>query len=218
MDFTYAMRGDSQTPTKILPAASQRRALGLALDALEPAALAVPERVLAMIPPVPPGGDASMAWLGYTGTALDQLSLAGGLATETIENIFERDRLGRLVLFSARDASNPSLDEVTRTVIDRTWGAAPAGNGHQALRRTVQQVVVNTLLDRAGDAQALAEVRSIMELHLGALKTRLAGMTGGSAADRALRAKTVRDIDRYFEGNDDPKTRSRYAVIPLPWP
>jgi hypothetical protein len=159
-----------------------------------------------------------MAWLGYTGTALDQLSLAGGLATETIENIFERDRLGRLVLFSARDASNPSLDEVTRTVIDRTWGAAPAGNGHQALRRTVQQVVVNTLLDRAGDAQALAEVRSIMELHLGALKTRLAGMTGGSAADRALRAKTVRDIDRYFEGNDDPKTRSRYAVIPLPWP
>jgi hypothetical protein len=218
MDFTYAMRGDSQTPTRILPAASQRRALTMALDALEPAALAVPERVLAMIPPVPPGGDGSMAWLGYSGTALDQISLAGGLATETIENIFERDRLGRLVLFNARDASNPSLDEVTRTVIDRTWGAAPATNGAQALRRTVQQVVVNTLLDRAGDNAALAEVRTIMELHLAALKTRLAGMTGGGAADRALRAKTVRDIERYFEGNDDPKTRSRYAVIPLPWP
>lgn len=219
MDFRYAMRGDSQTPTTILPAASQRRALAMALDALEPAALAVPERVLAMIPPVPAGGDESMAWLGYSGTAFDQISLAGGVATEVVENIFERDRSGRLVLFSARDAANPSLDEVTRTVVERTWGAAPAANpGHQAIRRATQQVVLNTLLDRAGDNAALSEVRAIMELHLSALKTRLTAATGGSAADRALRAKAVRDITRYFDGQDDPKTRSRFAVIPLPWP
>ena len=219
MDFTYAMRGDGQTPTKILPAASQRKGLLAALDALEPAALAVPERVLAMIPPVPVGGDASMAWLGYSGTALDQISLAGGLATEVIDGIFERDRLGRLVLFNARDTSNPSVDEVTRTVIEHTWGAAASAKaGDQALRRTVQQVVLNALLDRAGDAEALPEVRSVIELNLQALKSRAGAMTGGSAADRALYAKTVRDINRYFEGNDDPKKRSRYAVIPLPWP
>lgn len=191
----------------------------MALDALEPAALAVPERVLAMIPPVPAGGDATTAWLGYSGTALDQISLAGGLATEVIEAIFDGDRAGRLVLFNARDAANPSLDEVTRTVIDRTWGAAALSKpGDQALRRTVQQVVVNTLLDRAGDATALPEVRNVIELNLEALKTRVQAMPGGSAADRALRARTVRDITRYFAGSDDPKTRSRYAVIPLPWP
>ncbi|MEP6833167.1 MAG: zinc-dependent metalloprotease, partial [Gemmatimonas sp.] len=219
MDFTYAMRGDGQTPTKILPAASQRKGLIAALDALEPAALAVPERVLAMIPPVPVGGDASMAWLGYSGTALDQISLAGGLATEVIEGIFERDRMGRLVLFNARDASNPGVDEVTRTVIDHTWGAAvSAKTSDQSLRRTVQQVVLNTLLDRAGDAAALPEVRSVIELSLQTLKSRIQGMQGGSAADRALRATAVHDITRYFEGHDDPKTRSRYAVIPLPWP
>ncbi len=219
MDFRYAMRGDGQTPTQILPAASQRKALGVALDALEPAGLAVPERVLAMIPPVPPGGDASFAWLGYAGTAFDQVTLAGGLATEVIEGLLERDRAGRLVLFSARDAANPTLDEVIRTIVNRTWGApVSSDNNAQAMRRTVQQVVVNTLLDRAGDAEALAEVRSICELHLSALRARVAGMTGGSAADRALRAKTVRDIDKYFDGDDDPKSRSRYPVIVLPWP
>ncbi len=213
------MRGDGQTPTTILPAASQRRALAAVLDALEPAALAVPERVLAMIPPVPPGGDDTMAWLGYAGTALDQVSLAGGVATEVIENLFERDRMGRLVLFNARDAANPSLDEVTRTVIDRSWGAAPSANtGTQALRRTVQQVVLNTLLDRATDAEALPDVRAGLEQHLSLLKTRLERSTGGSTADAALRAKAVRDIARYFDGQDDPKTRSRFAVLPLPWP
>ncbi|MES2177037.1 MAG: zinc-dependent metalloprotease [Gemmatimonadota bacterium] len=219
MDFRYAMRGDGQTPTTILPAAQQRRALTMALDALEPAALAVPERVLAMIPPVPPGGDASMAWLGYAGTALDQVSLAGGLSTEVIENLFERDRLGRLVLFNARDASNLSLDEVIGTVVGRTWGAAPSANtGTQALRRTTQQVVLNTMLDRAGDAQALPDVRATIEMHLEALKNRLSAANGGTAADRALRAKAVRDIKRYFDGQDDAKTRSRFAVLPLPWP
>src|SRR6185436_18081578 len=53
MDFRYAMRGDGQTPTTIIPAATQRRALKMALDELEPAELSVPERVLALIPPVP---------------------------------------------------------------------------------------------------------------------------------------------------------------------
>ncbi|MGV3710302.1 MAG: zinc-dependent metalloprotease [Gemmatimonas sp.] len=218
MDFTYAMRGDGQTPTKILPAADQRKALTAALTALEPAALAVPERVIAMIPPVPVGGDASMAWLGYSGTAFDQISLAGGLATEVIEAIFDADRLGRVHLFNARDNNNPSVDEVVRTVVDRTWGgAAAAKTGDQALRRTVQQVVLNTMLDRAGDAQTLPEVRAIVEMHLQALKTRAQGMTG-SAADRAVYTKAVRDINKYFDGSDDPKTRSRFAVIPLPWP
>jgi hypothetical protein len=219
MDFTYAMRGDGQTPTKILPAASQRKGLTMALDALEPSALAVPERVLAMIPPVPPGGDASTAWLGYSGTALDQISLAGGLATEVLEGIFERKRIGRLVLFNARDAANPGLDEVTKSVIDRTWGAAASPkSSDQALRRTVQEVVVNTLLDRAGDSLVIPEARAIIEMNLETLKTRVQNMQGGSASDRALRAQTLREITRYFAGTDDPKKRSRYAVIPLPWP
>ena len=219
MDFRYAMRGDSQVPTSIVPAASQQRALKAALDALEPAALAVPERVLALIPPVPPGGDNSMAWLGYAGTALDQISLAGGVATEVMENLFDRDRMARVVLFHARDASYPSLDVVMRTVVDRTWGVAASSNGGaQALRRTVQQVVLNTLLDRAGDAEALPDVRATVEMQLDALRARLRDVNGGSAADRAHRAKAVRDITRYFDGKDDPKTRSRFAVLPLPWP
>ena len=220
MDFTYAVRGDSQTPTTVIPPAQQRRALAMALDELEPAKLAVPPRVIALIPPVPAGGDPSIAWIGSAGgTSFDQISLAGGLATEVIEGMLGRERTARLVLFSARDAANPSLDEVIRTLVNRTWGAAPSANGgHQALRRAVQQVVLNTLLDRAGDKEALAEVRSICAMHLDLLKNRLSAGSGGSPADRAHRAAAIRDIDRFFAGEDDPGTRSRFTVIPLPWP
>lgn len=220
MDFTYAVRGDSQTPTTVIAPTQQRRALTMVLDELEPAKLAVPARVMALIPPVPAGGDPSIEWIGSAGgTPFDQISLAGGLATEVIEGILERERAARLVLFDARDAANPSLDEVIRTLVNRTWGATPSVNsGHQALRRAVQQVVLNTLLDRAGDKEALAEVRSICAMHLDLLKSRLSAASGGSPADRAHRAAAIRDINRFFAGEDNPETRSRFAVIPLPWP
>lgn len=220
MDFTYAVRGDSQVPTTVVPPAQQRRALAMVLDELEPAKLAVPARVMALIPPAPAGGDQSIEWIGSAGgTAFDQISLAGGLATEVIEGILDRERAARVVLFNTRDAANPSLDEVIRTLVTRTWGATPSTNaGHQALRRAVQQVVLNTLLDRAGDRRALAEVRSVSAMHLDLLKNRLSATTGGSSGDRAHRAAAIRDINRFFAGEDDPEARSRFAVVPLPWP
>lgn len=123
MDFRYAMRGDGQPPTTIVSGADQRKALGMALDALEPAALAVPERVQRLIPPMPPGGDPQMVWMGTAGgTSFDEISLAGGLATEVIEGLLHAERLARVVLFRARDAQLPTLDEVLSTIVDRTWG------------------------------------------------------------------------------------------------
>lgn len=220
MDFRYALRGDGQEPTTILPAAQQRRALGMVLDALEPAALAVPERVMRLIPPAPPGGDPQFEWMGSAGgTSFDQVSLAGGLATEVIDGLLHRERLARVVLFHARDNANPTLDEVLRTIVDRTWGApAPSNANEQALRRAVQRVVLNGLLDLAGDQRALPDVRQVAEHHLTLLDARLEGMSGGVLPDQALRASARRDIARYFDGDDDPAKRSRFTVIPLPWP
>jgi len=220
MDFRYAMRGDGQVPTTLIPAAPQRQALGMVLDALEPPALAVPERVMRLIPPVAYGGDDAVEWIGSAGgTSFDQISLAGGLATEVVEGLLHRERLARVVQFSARDASLPTIDEVMSLAVRRSWGATPSAEPNaQALRRTVQRVVLNTLLDRAGDRQALAEVRQAAEWQLQELDRSLSGTTGGSVADQALRASARREIARYFDGGDDPARRSRFTVIPLPWP
>jgi hypothetical protein len=141
------------------------------------------------------------------------------LATEVIEGILHRERAARVAQFSARNAANPSLDDVMGTVVARTWGDAPVADPNaQALRRTVQRVVLNTLLDRAGDQRALAEVRQAAEWQLQKLDERIANQSGGSPADQALRASARREIARYFEGSDDPTKRSRFKVIPLPWP
>jgi hypothetical protein len=220
MDFTYALRGDGQTPAQVLPAAEQRRALEMALDALEPEALAYPDRINDLIPPNPYGSDGSESWIGTpAGTAFDPIHLAGGLATEVIGNLMHRQRLQRLVIFHARNADNPSIHEVLERIVERSWGAAPSSDpGLRTLERAVERVVLDQLLDRAGDSQATSEVRAAAGHHLAALAERLEGAEGQSPEDRAHLAMARRDLDHFFEGKDDPDQRPRFPVVPLPWP
>lgn len=220
MDFSYALRGDGQAPARILPAEEQFRALEMVLDALEPAELAIPNRVPDLIPPSGAGTDGSESWIPtMAGTAFDPLTLAGGLATEVIENLLHRERLARVASFHARDGGNPSLDEVIARVVERSWGAGEAGSeGHDAMRRIVQRVVLNTLLDRAGDTAATPEVRAAAAYRLEALREELAETNGATPEARAHLQSARLDLARYFVGEDDPESRSRWPVVPLPWP
>ncbi len=220
MDFTYALRGDGQTPAQILPASEQRQALEMVLDALEPEALAIPDHLPDLIPPSGYGSDGSEIWMpSRAGTAFDPLTLAGGLATEVVENLLHRERLARVASFHARDGGNPSLDEVLGRVMERSWGASESGaGGPDALRRIVQRVVLNTLLDRAGDTEATPEVRAAAEYHLESLREELAGTNGATPESRAHLQTARLDLARYFAGEDDPDARSRWPVVPLPWP
>lgn len=221
MDFTYALRGDGQIPTQILPADEQRRALGMVLDHLSPAQLKIPARVTRLIPPSPPGMDGSEMWIpSQAGPAFDPLTAAGGLATEIVTNLLHRDRLARVALFHLEDRQNPSLDEVLTQVVNAGWNDASSGDlMDQALRRTVQRVILNTLLDLGGDARATAEVRAGIDVAIEALGRRMMGQSGGMDAAWAGHQRAMqRDVDRYLAGEDDPAARPRFPVVPLPWP
>ena len=55
MNYTFALRGDTQTPTTIVDPVKQRQALSALLATMQPKELAVPERILAKLPPSPYG-------------------------------------------------------------------------------------------------------------------------------------------------------------------
>lgn len=220
MDFTFSMRGDGQTPTRVLPAADQRKALGMALDALRPSELTVPEKVQKLIPPPPPGFNTDQTWIdGSGGTEFDALTLAGGLSNEVVGYLLNRDRAARLVLQQARDASQLSLDEVLSTILNRTWGApVPTSSAERAVQRATQRATLDVMLDLGGDKAALPDVRAQTTMHLRQLDARLGTMSGGDASARAHIAAARRDIARFLAGDDEPASRPRYPVITLPWP
>jgi hypothetical protein len=228
MDFGYALAGEATVPTAIVPPAQQRRALRLVLSALEPAALRVPDRVTAMIPPVPPGWDSDLTLIPTpAGTAFDPVTLAHSFAQEVVDALLHPQRAARLVSFSARDAANLSLDQVITALTDATWGATARPAGAQAdamsaaLRRATQRAVLDGLLDLAGAPGATATVRATAAQQLDRLRRAVAAAPGVSAQDQATRAHRAaarRDIDRYFDGRDERDARPRPAPIRLPWP
>jgi hypothetical protein len=106
------------------------------------------------------------------------------------------------------------------TILRRTWLAEDAqGPSASSLQRVVRRVVLNTMLDRAGDARTTADVRQVVALHLEKLADQLESLEpSGNVANDALRAAAIREIEAFLDGEDVPANRTRYPVIALPWP
>jgi hypothetical protein len=251
MDFGYAMAGEATEPTRIVPAAEQRRALNAVLATLQPQALRVPDRIVAIIPPVPFGFDADLTLIpSPAGTAFDPVALAHSLAQEVVDGLLHPQRAARLASFQARagarrasanaplQAMRPTqppaaaldevltLSEVLTRLLDATWGTAPLGEAFRtpgdamdaALRRVTQRAVLDAMLDLAGSGAATPDVRAVTEHHLETLRQRLGGARAADAEHRGHHAAARRDIERYFDGRDDPAARPRPEPIRLPWP
>ncbi|HEY3280491.1 MAG TPA: zinc-dependent metalloprotease [Gemmatimonadales bacterium] len=214
MEYRYALRGDSGAPTRLIPPAAQRRALEAVLDAVEPSDLAVPERVLRILAPRPFEYDADpRAFTSAAAPAFDQVGIARTLAATVIGGLLDPQRAARLVAFADRDLQQSSLTEVVGRIVDRTWGR-PAPAQHAALKRVVERVVVDELMELARRPEATPEVRAAAEWGLRRIGRQLAAPSravGDLAAHRQLAAA---DIDRFLSRRDAPTAPPQPLAAP----
>jgi hypothetical protein len=178
MDYAFALRGDGQTPLRRVPADRQRAAVDAVLATLDAAALALPERVLQLIPPrafrVPSGE----TFDGHTSPTLDPFAAAASAADLTLGFVLQPERMARLVEQHSRDASLPGLDEVVDRLMEVTWRAAAPGDAYVAeVQRTVQRVVVDGMMQHAGSTSNSPAVRAVLNAELLQLAEWLAGRT-----------------------------------------
>jgi hypothetical protein len=97
LEFRYALRGDPLPPSRPVSPARQRRALELALDAVEPAALDVPARVQALLAPPPFGHDRdARAFVSVAAPVFDPLTAARALAHAVLGRLFSPVTMARL--------------------------------------------------------------------------------------------------------------------------
>jgi Met-zincin/Domain of unknown function (DUF5117) len=125
--YTYALRGDGQKPTQIVPAAEQRAALNALLETIRPATLVLPERILELIPPRPPAFERTReTFPNRTGVTFDPLAGAEAAADLTIGLLLNPQRAARLDEYHARNAENPPFSDVVAALYATTWGAKAA--------------------------------------------------------------------------------------------
>ena len=101
MFHTYNVKGDPGAVTEIVPAATQREVLALLLSAIEPAALELPEALLAQLTPHPNSNLEDLS----SDYAFDHLQAARILAAMVLGDLLQPDRAARLVAFADRQAT-----------------------------------------------------------------------------------------------------------------
>jgi hypothetical protein len=214
-EYTYALRGDGQPITKIVPAAEQRRALAALLETLKPETLTLPDRILLLIPPRPPDYPRTRETFPYrTGLTFDPLAGAEASANLTVGLILNPERAARLVQYHAQSADNPGLDEVITKLIAATWGAStPAGLGSEVVR-TTRFVVVQHLMALASDPSAPAQVRAIATSHLDDVKRQATTLAQSSDAETKAQGRyTLLLIEKFGR---DPKSLDLPKTVDAP--
>jgi hypothetical protein len=204
--------GASPQPVQqIVPAARQRDALAAVLDTIRPDALALPRRILDLIPPPAPGfqGNTIELFPKRTDPAFDPVNVATVAADLAVSALVEPHRAARMIDYHSRDAANPDFREVVGALVRRTWYDAAPRDAQQALiARAVQSLAVTRLMDLAASDAASTQVRAEASAALRTLGDELKRNAPTAAADAQHRAATVEDIERFLARPDAPRRRT----------
>ncbi|HEX8353386.1 MAG TPA: zinc-dependent metalloprotease [Pyrinomonadaceae bacterium] len=215
--YTYAVKtaGGGTSPAdvqQVVPAARQREALAAVLDTIKVEELAVPPRILKLIPPRAFGYERGTQELfpKRTEPAFDPVAAATVAADLAVSRLLEPHRAARLIQFHSLERANPDFEEVTNALVARTWGAnAPAEAYHAAVLRAAQGLVVTRLMDLAGDDAAAPQVRAVATAALRNLLSRRLkeDAPAGTGWDAHWRA-TAEEIERFLARPDAPRKRT----------
>jgi hypothetical protein len=211
LDYRFQLRGDGQMNAAIVDATEQRKALHAVVATLSPEALTIPESLLKLLPPRPPGAERTRESLASaTGLTFDPIAAAESAADLTLAVLFDAQRAARLIEYNARNGGNPSLGEVIDAALAVNRPARRETSAGQGLFAAVQSAVymrsVEALLRLAASPKDSAAVRAIV---LGRLDQIKQHSDPNSAAD----AYVIYRIDQFLE---DPGKFVTSPPVPAP--
>ncbi len=180
LEYSYALRGDGQTVAQPVLASQQQKALTALLNTLSPNELALPPKIMALIPPRAFGVDANPreVFKRHTGLTFDPMGPPEAAVNLTLRLLLNPERLARLAQQPfVWNTTLPGLSDVLNRLIVTTFGdkkaygqalTAPATALTQIQQMTQQKVLENLIQlatgkDNAGAVRAEAH-NAIMQI------------------------------------------------------
>ena len=119
--YTYAIKGDGQTVTQFVDPAKQQKAFDVLLKTLSPENLALPESLIAKIPPRPVGYPRTReTFKSQTGLTFDPMSAAESSVNTTLRFLLNPERGARIVEHHARDNKQPAYEDLIAQLVKQT--------------------------------------------------------------------------------------------------
>ena len=226
MYTNFAVKGEALPPTEIVPAAKQREILGLLLDDVDPASLAIPEPLLASLTVAierGPGGGGRGGrgpdqenMESSTGYAFDHLAAARTIAGLVFDQLFEPETAARLIGFADRQQNALTLPETIDACAKKVFGApAPAGM-LRSLQRQTQRVFLDDVMTLGAGPTSTPDVKAVVMASLANIRTQVAGMKDPDPVNEASLRQMERDLTRYAQNPTVPRKSSATPPIMAP--
>jgi hypothetical protein len=204
LDYRYAIRGDGQLITKIVAPADQKKALAAVLKTLSPETLTLPESLLQILPPRPPGlGRTRESFPSHTGLTFDPIATAESSADLTLALLLDPARASRLIEYHMRVPDSPSLrgvlEAVSKAVAERPEGGHTMSS---EVERAVEFRALEAMLALAVNPAASSQARAIARSHIDDVLKQLT--TAAPLTDTAEAIHRAALIDRINEFERDP--------------
>ena len=152
VQYTYAMRGDGQLVTAPVSADQQEAAREALMLTLQPSFLEIPESIIAMIPPPPPGYSRHRElFKTYTGLGFDPLAAAESSISNTFTFMLHPERLARIIEQHSRGKDIQRLDEYLDLIKRDVSRLDANGPMQKEIKRMVEKQFYTHLMQLAGD-------------------------------------------------------------------
>jgi len=182
--YNHTVRGDVQKNPELVSPAEAKRGLDVILKTLSPVFLAMPEKLLKLIPPRPPSyPDHRDIFPGRTGLPFDSLAAAEVAANLTLESLLHPERASRIVEYHARNPELPSLDMVLHELLAQTWMTLHQDPYHSEIQRVVDNVVLYHMMSLVVNEKLSSSVRGVVYLKLDELKKWLEKRVSGEGKE-----------------------------------
>ena len=199
LNYRYALRGDGQPVTEMIPPQDQLKAIEAVLKTVDPSVLALPESVIKLIPPRPLGFSRHREVIKIrTGLTFDPLSAVESAADMSFGLLLHPARAARLFEYHSRDARLPSLESVMDKAIASTFKANAKTGYEGAVQITVNNVLLSNMFSLAVDDESSTQVKAIANLEISKLKAWL-----------SAKVKSTND--------EDWKAHYNYALTQIDW-
>ena len=204
LNYRYNVRGDGLPDPTIFDPAEQRKALSAVLKTLAPETLTLPESILHLLPPVPPGYPRTKeSFPTHTGVTFDPVAAAESAADLTLGVLLDPARASRLIEYHMRVPASLSLRGVLEA-ISSTVAERPEG-GHtmsSEVERAVEFRALEAILALAVNPSASSQARAITRYHIRDLQKQWTSTPMPQDTAEAIHRAAL--IDRIDEFEHDP--------------
>jgi hypothetical protein len=202
VNYSYAMRGDGQVIAEPVRLDEQESAMKALLEALKTENLLIPERIVKLIPPQPPGYDRDRElFTGYTAPVFDPLAAAEASASHAIRLLLNPQRMARVNQQSAMNGSYFTPTFVMESLLTRAF-FNNRNNGYETeVALVVEKVAVDHLLRLAADRKGDRQVAALALLEVDGLEEQLETELdeAKTTARKAHCLYLLEEIDRFRE-------------------